>query len=273
MITEPTVLVLGAGASMPYGFPSGEGLRDKVLSTIPELPERHVVRKAYNESFAVQFHQFQDALRNSAQASVDAFLEHRRDWLEIGKLAIAYSLIQCELSTELFEQPGGHWYEVLLNKMDAPFEDFGKNQVWIITFNYDRSLEQFFFTALKHRYNRRDDEVAPKVQAIPLVHVHGQLAPLEWQVDRKTLGSRPYEPEITQNSVHLAQEGIKIIFEATDTSDEMKNAHDYLRKAQVIHFLGFGYHDTNLRRLLRPFHNTLSTNHVAFGGTARTFGA
>jgi len=31
MISRATVFVLGAGASMPYGFPSGKELRDNVL--------------------------------------------------------------------------------------------------------------------------------------------------------------------------------------------------------------------------------------------------
>jgi len=31
MITKPTVLVIGAGASKPYGFPTGQELRDYIL--------------------------------------------------------------------------------------------------------------------------------------------------------------------------------------------------------------------------------------------------
>ena len=34
MITEPTVLVLGAGASMPYHFPSGLGLTQELISAL-----------------------------------------------------------------------------------------------------------------------------------------------------------------------------------------------------------------------------------------------
>ena len=40
MIKRPTVLVLGAGASAPFGFPSGRELRDKIttLVTTGRLP-------------------------------------------------------------------------------------------------------------------------------------------------------------------------------------------------------------------------------------------
>ena len=42
MIRTPTVLVLGAGASMEYGFPSGERLRQQIvegLSTESQDPQ------------------------------------------------------------------------------------------------------------------------------------------------------------------------------------------------------------------------------------------
>ena len=38
--------------------------------------------------------------------------------------------------------------------MNTPFEDFEKNLVSVITFNYDRSLEQFLFISLKSRYGK-----------------------------------------------------------------------------------------------------------------------
>jgi hypothetical protein len=31
MITRPTVFILGAGASLEYGFPTGRGLRDQIV--------------------------------------------------------------------------------------------------------------------------------------------------------------------------------------------------------------------------------------------------
>ena len=36
MISKPTVLILGAGASMPFGFPSGEGLVSCILNELEE---------------------------------------------------------------------------------------------------------------------------------------------------------------------------------------------------------------------------------------------
>src|SRR5229473_2611714 len=89
MITTPTVFILGAGASMPYGFPSGaEMVRD-----ICNAPESEL------DSFGVSqtdYHEFATELRNSDQPSVDAFLELRRKFERVGKTAIAYHLVRCE---------------------------------------------------------------------------------------------------------------------------------------------------------------------------------
>ena len=38
------------------------------------------------------------------------------------------------------------WLRVLYNNMSASFEEFGKNALSIITYNYDRSVEHFFLS-------------------------------------------------------------------------------------------------------------------------------
>jgi hypothetical protein len=43
MITTPTVFILGAGASKPYGFPDGAGLREALLQgVIGRFKTRHL---------------------------------------------------------------------------------------------------------------------------------------------------------------------------------------------------------------------------------------
>lgn len=80
MITRKVVLILGAGASMPFGFPSGSGLMTEIIDGLTGNSEmQSQVRGAGFK--AEEIAGFRDALKNSGRKSVDAFLEHRIDFL------------------------------------------------------------------------------------------------------------------------------------------------------------------------------------------------
>jgi hypothetical protein len=73
MISKPTVFVLGAGASMPYGFPSGKALCNSICNDTRNWPSFGIDTDIY--------HEFATALQTTKQSSVDAFLEHRQEFL------------------------------------------------------------------------------------------------------------------------------------------------------------------------------------------------
>ena len=145
MITKPTVLILGAGASHVFGFPTGQGLVDEINSKLTR-------NKSGNQKGWVQFlvnefgineeeiFSFQEQLQYS-RISVDAFLEHRPEFIKVGKLSIALNLISREVSQRLFN-PNRNWMDYLRQKLNAPFDEFGENKLSIITYNYDRSFEE-----------------------------------------------------------------------------------------------------------------------------------
>jgi len=83
---------------------------------------------------------------------------------------------------------------------------------------------------------------------LEIVHLYGQLGFLPWQGEK----GRPYEPDIRDESVVTAAEGIKILSERDDNASEFKRAHELILEARRIVFLGFGYHQTNLQRLKMP---------------------
>lgn len=94
MITKSTVLVLGAGASVPYSFPTGQELRNFVIASSADhfrsVAGREEQRNNSREARKAQqradmAREFQDSLKYARQVSVDAFLEHRPDMLDIGK--------------------------------------------------------------------------------------------------------------------------------------------------------------------------------------------
>ena len=144
MLDKRTVLVLGAGASKPYGLPLGFELRDAVLGESTSVAFR--TREGSSSGSRQEFQAFCRDLAESGSSSVDAYLEQRPTWTEIGKSAMALCLLssECKAKDRLFppNQPKDHWYEVLWSCLRAPsWHAFKAQPVSIVTFNYDRSLE------------------------------------------------------------------------------------------------------------------------------------
>ena len=257
MIKIPTVFILGAGASKPYGYPSGNELIQLICDNLmtDHKPQFKQLRGlgCKDEDIIT----FKEALYYSGQPSVDAFLEHRQDLVEIGKSAIAQALMGYESTDTLFET--GDWYQYLYEKMSTSFDRFDQNNIAIITFNYDRSLEHYLFTALKHSYNKTEEQCAEKLRDIPIIHVHGQLSYLPWQ----DAAARKYGLSGPEH-IRAAAAQIRIISESIDIpKDETFNqARYYLQEADRVFFLGFAYHRPNVERLYirsskqKSFHGT-----------------
>lgn len=253
MIRRRTVLVLGAGASKPYGYPLGGELKEglcKEPKTIGEEQRVRLLRELGH--METEIREFIRALSMSGKPSVDAFLEHRTEFMEIGKRFIAAWLIPEEVTAYLMNPseiyplgPRPNWYEYLFNKMNARREEFVCNNLAVVTFNYDRSLEQYLFTALQNSYGLSEGESADLVKNVPIIHVHGQLGYLPWQAD----GGRPYEPSKKASDISEAARMIKVVHQDIGRDREFGRARAMIDKAERIIFLGFGWHDENLERL------------------------
>jgi hypothetical protein len=251
MITKPTVLILGAGASMPYGFPSGRQLLKIIDSSLNPNGSGNWANTLRKLNIVEDhFEAFRRELFYSGRSSVDAFLEHRIEFLHIGKLAITLGLIPFEEESRLFDinYRENSWYEYLFAKLNAKFEVFDQNRLSVITFNYDRSLEHYLFKTLKSSYGKSDEECAEKLGKLPIIHVHGRLGALPWQGE----GGRPYlnradvlKPEV----IRSISEQITVISEKEDTSPIFDEVFNIMMNAERIYFLGFGYYEVNLRRL------------------------
>jgi hypothetical protein len=246
MINKPTLLILGAGASMPFGFPSGEALVNHICEM--SNSDRPDVRAVISNDDDELFTEFKQALKNSGRLSIDSFLEHNPRYMSIGKLAIAAALIPCEIEQKLFE--GNSWYKTLFKNMNATVDEFEKNQLTIITYNYDRSLEHFLITALHNSYESVTYQDAYQmVSKIPIVHLHGALGDIPASVGDVRGFVRHYRAEPNTANVRAAAQGVKIIHEDIGNDPEFAKANQMIDEAELICFLGFGYDETNLQRL------------------------
>lgn len=248
MLQQRTVLILGAGASVDFGFPTGAKLSKRIYDETAYGSHGHVHlgqlghEREYIESF-------RNAFYYSGKNSIDAFLEHNIEFSDIGKAAILSILGRCESPDALFNFEN-NWLRYLYGQLNTSFQEFGSHDLSIITYNYDRSVETFFYTALKYTYHRSDEETLAVVSKIPIVHLHGTLGKLQWQ---DSASRSPYTPEITPEKLRAGVANIKIIHEEpTDRDSEFRQAKSLLASAERVMFIGFGYDRTNLARLDIP---------------------
>ena len=238
MITKQTVLVLGAGASEPLGFPAAWKLRHLVIESTTHGNSANLVSMGFTAEEMVQFSR---DLREASAASIDAFLERRNDprYSELGKAAMAEYLIRCENPNNVsaVEREAQNMYRPLLAAMDCPFEKIRDNKLSVITFNYDRSLEHFLFRAFKAKYGRTQEECLGAISTIPIIHVHGQLG--EYPAEE-------YSPDLGHRNLKECADHIKI---PQDLSSYGPDIDGMLTAAERICFIGFGYHKLNLERL------------------------
>jgi hypothetical protein len=219
MINSRVVVVLGAGASQPYGFPIGKQLKAAVL----EL-QNHQSTHPFRKSFEIGrydpklFEAFVSELSRAPFDSVDAFLEARPEFVDIGKHAIAFVLIRKETVNALLD-PGidkqGNWYKYILQLMlDDGLDQLQSNKLSIVTFNYDRSLQQYLIMSLMSAYALTFDKAAAELKFLKIIPVHGQLGTL---IEKGASDAgRDYQPVTDSQRVSIAAQGIKIISELTE---------------------------------------------------------
>ena len=195
------------------------------------------------------------------QPSIDAFVQDREDFIEIGKATIAASLIPYEHKSDLMKRDfemhmdlqGKRWYEYLLNLLGTRAE-FQKNNLSIITFNYDRSLEFFLFNAIKPRFHLNDQGAAEFIESIPIMHIYGQLG----KPNFVEANGRDYDSQVTAESLDKSIKEIYLIHENQDEARifaEADEAYTMIQNAHLLIFMGFGYHEKNIERLrLREYY-------------------
>ena len=262
MISKKTVFILGAGAHIPYGFPSGKELIRNVVAqlrvaqnhsdlNLRALPQRSGVNSQYVQQQNIA--RFIDSLSQAGQASIDTFLnanQHMGGYDVLGKVGVAQTLLQSEanfLTAKTHEKNTQYdWFEYLFEKMAdgiGKVEHFFRdNHISFITFNYDRLLEFKLFNSLKNSFNiASDQDVLNMVSAIPIHHVYGSLG--EFEPSR--FGDL--------NQWESSFKSINTIYEVSaGQSDAVNSAISALNEAEKICLLGFGFHHENVSLLDLP---------------------
>jgi len=249
MISRSTVLVLGAGASVPYGYPTGRGLlldvREKLLNP-PSMLQGILLKRGIPLGHPGALAML---LSQSMQPSVDAFLENRPEFMQIGKIAIALSLIPLERQEKIEERGQTmEWYEYLFHQLGPRQEDIEQSRLTVVTFNYDRSFEYFLYNALVRSFDLTAEQALALYHRVPVIHVYGDLGMPNFIESQ----GRPYNPSLDPASIMSAADSIQIPSPGSPIEAPFLAAMDAICKAEIVCFLGFAYHPANVRRLGIP---------------------
>lgn len=252
---DPTVLILGAGASLPYGFPLGSELkawiggggRDKPFDD-EELV--HVLLQLGHGQPAVDAFRQRLGLADES-LSIDAFLESvssEPGLVKIGKQSIAFIISRCEQRRYL-DQPKHidqrPCYAVLREALFQEWQAGRKPQVKVITFNYDRSLERYLMIPLEEDPGLLPAGVSAQefiAQRLPIHHVYGSLG---------TLTDEPYGADCHYTRIDRRADSLLTIGEERQVGPpEAEGLEiDWLSDARRIAIIGFGGDAQNLTRL------------------------
>ncbi len=281
MITEKTVFILGAGASCPYGFPSGAQLR-KIICHHAGFTERFIGYCSANKHVGNTRIDVQKFIKSfdRAHTSIDRFLAEKNSIdAAIGKYIIAFEIFEAERQSHFGEKAdekreyynslsfkektrvpmyngfyqGGNWYLYIYNQQfidglagKKSLPDF--SCVSFITFNYDRSLEHFLYDSLCHLYSEfTKEQIVQCMDKLKIIHVYGKTAPLDWQSQDGICYGAPNTEELLQK----AAQNIKTIHEERRNL-ELEEAKKLIAEAKRLFFLGFGYAPENMEILGLP---------------------
>jgi hypothetical protein len=206
LFEKKTVFVIGAGASKEFDMPTGEDLRNDIMS---------LISRAAWQSSGSEVSRFREVLINSAPdwqnlqtpgielaaalptfVSIDEALHYfssNANIIRIGKLALAYLLLKYERESKISisrntgkAQPRNcatTWLAELLS-MALSFakretvKDAFKN-IHFINFNYDRIIEQYLCAALTDLAGINTPDAETIATNLNMIRPYGDLGPLD----------------------------------------------------------------------------------------------
>jgi hypothetical protein len=262
MPLKNVVFILGAGSNQNYGFFSGEGLKNyccyefkKRLDKFPNIDNPPGILKKDAEILS-------EIANTRSHDNIDQILSMNADLELVGKFAIVDAILHCERHSYPFAQLNLYisLFRFIRKGINHPneFEQIFENDFTFITFNYDRSLEYYFYNAL-HNFKRNLQNLSDIYRRVfKIYHFYGTLGSiLKGEANYLEFGSNPDPFKLID-----ASSSIEVLHNDKLPSNFIA-IQDALKKANIVFFLGFGFDDENLRKLRIP--ETLSHDCNVYG--------
>ncbi|MFA5115682.1 MAG: hypothetical protein WC486_00160 [Candidatus Omnitrophota bacterium] len=205
---------------------------------------------------------FGQSLFHAQPPSIDFYLQKNPQYALLGKLAIVLCLSRHEdkdswqnapykYPHRLYEEfPRFGWYKYLWDSLSCEcdkYEDFKKNKVTIITYNYDRSLENYLINAIQNYFNVSEADAAEAFNTIKIYHVYGKLGKFYWEVNyledssdktpdgimMETNDFTPWEPRVLFRLMSSENDSVEYGM-SEDDFNPSRNVLSYENKTKIV---------------------------------------
>ena len=247
-------LILGAGASKPYGYPLGFELKQRIIQYCISEPRECALPEKLDQTWKT-LEGVAQRLDDSSAPTIDRFLEEFRgipeghDY-ELGqhaRMAVAAVLFRHEYG----EREITHgWYNVLARHLNNRGLDV--EPLKIVTFNYDRSLEHYVSKKLARTGEQpnawRDADRFRR--HVDLHHIYGSLPPLPgFRISESEQTESDYgEAKRNSSAWKAGREIFRFVHDDTDP-EAVANCRSAVRGSDVVVVLGFGFDHLNVARV------------------------
>jgi hypothetical protein len=295
--------VLGAGSSYEANMPTGNDLKVSIASSLAfKVDEfRRIVEgdDQIRESLhalgqrpgaAHSLADYYSAARRICTAmpqapSIDNFIDSHRSNASVatvGKLAIASAILKAERNSTLYVSPdnmhntvnfqslANTWFNaffqlVCLNAQEEDLPD-RLSRVRVVTFNYDRTLEHFLYHSIQNYYGTKPERAAEILSYLSVLHPYGKVGTLPWQNEGTSV---PFGGGIRSSSLMQVAETLKTFTEGTsEDGSQIEQIRNAVFEAETLVFLGFAFHELNLRLLFGAEKQTSIRHSKQVFGTA-----
>jgi hypothetical protein len=205
MIKKDTVFILGAGASYHYGYPTGEGLIEKVVEmankllgycrnrlesgqVVQYLPDYVSAKcesksgiKGANAAWRSVIEECEELIKRIETVRplvIDYFLAWSEKLRPIGKFMVAAVILDCQAKSLRKKHSGSDWYRFIIHKIGSNCDDstdIFKNNVHFVTFNYDISLEYYLRRSLSSIELFKLSDIDAFLNDKRITHIYGSV--------------------------------------------------------------------------------------------------
>jgi hypothetical protein len=285
MFNKPTVFIVGAGASAECGLPTGSQLKDQIRVGLGFQFEGDQLRngdEALLQLLRSRFSQVDPYIKAGRELSETIMtfpsIDEALHWwkacpeiVELGKLAIAHYILDAERRSLLAGKQrsldaNDTWLVTFISMALSGLEQGEVSRafenVTIINFNYDRTIETYLYSAMQRRGGISGEEAKQCITGLKVIRPYGSIGKLDWQEQ----AGIPYGGH--ENSVAFqVEKNIRTFTEQVQEDTVFVSINQALANAEIAIFLGFGFHQQNMKLFEPPTPGTQRQIHALMATT------